>query len=274
MVKVALACIMHDPRGNNRAIIPKNFPFLSQIYEEIYVVATKTTDAATIEMLRSSGVYFEFQEGGGVGYEFISDARRQVLKSSLQGGFGHTHFVEMDRLMKWVESYQEELKSTARLIPEHDFLIIGRTQRAFETHTNCQKETERLANKVVALLMGKEMDFLCASRGISKRAAKVILEHSRCDYVGTDSEWPIIIQCLTDYPIGYVEVEGMEFEADKRHPDRVAAAGGVEAFKALRDGNPENWLHRMKLAERISNTAITTYRTLCAERPSGKMKGK
>jgi len=106
------------------------------------------------------------------------------------------------------------------------------------------------------------MDYLCASRGISKRAAKIVLEHSQCDYVGTDSEWPIIVQCLTDYPIGYVEVEGMEFEVEKRHPDKVVAAGGVEALKTQRDSNPGNWLHRMRLAEGIMDTAITTYRSL------------
>jgi hypothetical protein len=46
-----------------------------------------------------------------------------------------------------------------------------------------------------------------------------------------------------------------------RHPERVMEAGGLEAFKK-RDENPESWLHRMRMAEEICSTAISTYRSL------------
>jgi hypothetical protein len=72
-----------------------------------------------------------------------------------------------------------------------------------------------------------------------------------------------IIHCSTDFPIDYVAVEGMEFEIRFRFPDRVRNAGGIEAYKKSRDTSPASWLHRIRTAEQISDTAISTYDELC-----------
>ena len=78
----------------------------------------------------------------------------------------------------------------------------------------------------------------------------------------TDSEWPVIIYCCLKVPIGFEEVEGLEFEAGVRHHDKVEMAGGLEEFKEIRDNNPESWLHRIRYAMGISATAISTYESL------------
>ena len=231
----------------------------------MFIIVTSATDLATIDELRRYGVTVEFQEGGGVGLEFISDARRQALRASVESGHIYTHFIEIDRLLQWIKTHPDELGSIVKQIPHHDFLIIGRTQRALDTHTRCQIKTERLANKVCSLILGQDVDITVASRGISKRASHIILKYSKARHVGTDSEWPIIIHCCSDFPIGYIAVEGMEFEAEVRHHDMVKEAGGIEAFKVIRDKNPESWLHRIRLAERISSTAISTYKSLKEE---------
>lgn len=263
MLDVALACNMHDALGGIREIIPLYFPTLSKIYSGMYVVVTSATDPATVNELEKVGVNVEVQEGGGVGLQYISDARRQALRASLRNGHGHTHFIEIDRLMQWVCNYPEELASVVKHIPDHDFLVIGRTKRALVTHTRCQIETEGLTNKVISLLTGRELDYTCASRGMSREAAEVILEHSKTDHAGTDGEWPMIIHCRTDFPIDYIAVEGMEFEIQFRFPDRVEKAGDVEAYKKIRDTSSKSWLHRIRTAEQISATAISTHDELC-----------
>ena len=106
------------------------------------------------------------------------------------------------------------------------------------------------------------MDFTCASRAISRRAGEVILEKSTATHASTDSEWPIIIKYLTDFLIGHIQVDGLEFESLFRAPDRVKEAGGLEAFKKDRDSTPERWLYRLRMAEQICSTAITTYNDL------------
>jgi len=262
MQDVALALNMHDPIGSLKNFIPTYFPLLSKTYSGMYVVATSATDATTIEELEKFGVSVELQEGGGVGLEYIGDARRQALRSSVRNGHSHTHFIDIDRLIRWLQTYPDELNSIVKQIPSYDFLIIGRTQRAFDTHTRCQMETERLANKVCSLILGQEVDITAASRGLSKGASETILKYSKARYVETDSEWPVIIHCCSNTPIGYREAEGLGFEAGVRHSDEVEIAGGFEAFKKIVDNSPESWLHRIRYAMGISATAISTYESL------------
>ena len=265
MSDVALTCIMHDALGSIRETIPLHFTMLSRIYSGMYVVVTSATDPATVNELEKAGVNVEVQEGGGVGLQYISDARRQALRAGLRNGYGYTHFIEIDRLIQWASNYPEELASVVKQIPEHDFLVIGRTRRAFETHTRCQIETEGLTNKVVSLLTGREIDYTCASRGMSREASEIILKHSKTEYAGTDGEWPIIIHCCTGFPIDYVAVEGMEFEIRFRFPDRFKKSGDIEVYKKGRETSPESWLHRIRMAERISATTISTYNELCGK---------
>jgi hypothetical protein len=262
MKNVALSFNIHNL---NKAIV-KNvtnyFPRISELYEEMYAIATSATHEDVISVLEEQGVQVIPQTGGGVGLEYIGDARRQALQVGIRNGNEYTHFIEFDRLLRWVSSYPNELKEVVEKIPDYDFLVLGRTPRAFNTHTRCQIETETISNKVISLIIGNEMDFTCASRGISRNAGEVILEKSTATHVSTDSEWPIIIKYLTDFPIGYIQVDGLEFESLFRAPGRVKEAGGLEAFKKGRDCDPESWLHRIRLAEQICSTAITTYNAL------------
>lgn len=266
MNDIVLTCNVHDPNNSLPDYIHRYFPNISDFYNCSYAVVTSSTHLDVVSALEDEGVKVVPQIGGGVGKEFISDARRQALRVSLEHGHSHAHFIEIDRLLQWYHTYPQELQSVVEQIPAHDFLIIGRTKRAFNTHTRCQIETERLSNRVCSLLLGKEVDITCASRGISRRAGEVILQKSKAKDASTDSEWPIIIKCCTDYPIDYIEVEGLAFEAMFRHPERVMEAGGLEIFKKKRDDNPESWLWRIRIAEQISATAISSYQSLSEEK--------
>ena len=129
--------------------------------------------------------------------------------------------------MRWAETYPEELRSIVESIQKHDFLIMGRTKRAFDTHPRFQAETEKLANKVSSLLLGRDVDITAASRGVSMGATEIILKHSKAKFCGTDSEWPVIIHCRSSFQIGYVEVEGLEYEDWRRYTEEVEKAGGL-----------------------------------------------
>jgi hypothetical protein len=64
-------------------------------------------------------------------------------------------------------------------------------------------------------------------------------------------------------PVGYIEVDGLEFEDWLKRADEVEKVGGVEAWKRSIDEDPAAWLHRIRFAEGIVETAISTYRELC-----------
>jgi hypothetical protein len=112
------------------------------------------------------------------------------------------------------------------------------------------------------LLLDREVDITAASRGISLDAAELILRYSKARYFETDSEWPIIIRCMSDMSIGYVEVDGLEFEDWLKHPKEVEDAGGLENWKRSIDESPEAWLRRMRYALGIAETALSTHKEL------------
>ena len=226
MVDVSLISIIHDPDGGLIGPIRRRVPCLVGMYSGIYVVATEPTDGEIIEELERNCCVLEFQRDG-VGHEFIGDACRMALSVSVEGRHSHAHFIELDRALYWVEAYPNELRAVIQEIPLYDFLIIGRTRRAMATHLRSQIETENLANNVCSLLLDREVDITAASRGISLDAAKLILRYSKARYFETDSEWPIIIRCKSDMSLGYVEVDGLEFEDWLKHLKEVEDAGGL-----------------------------------------------
>ena len=259
---VTLASYFHDPQGELLMAIAERLPLLCQIYDGICVVPTDASDGAVVDRLYENDCTVELQSGG-VGLEFIGDSRRMALSLALEEGRGHIHFVDMDRILQWVGSNPQELRDVVRHLPQHDFLIIGRTERAMETHPQSQRETEGLANRVCSLLLGSSMDVTSASRGLSQDAARLILRYSKATECNTDSEWPLIIHCKSDMQVGYIEVDGLEFEDWIKKADEVESAGGVEAWKRSKDEDPAAWLHRIRFAEGIVETAISTYRELC-----------
>jgi len=264
MLDVAWISILHDPSGVLTEHLRRHLHSLSRLYSGLYVVATHATHEDSIEELVGQGCVVELQKGGGVGLEFAGDARRQALRLSVRNGHRHSHFVDLDRIIRWEEKYPDELREVVKLIPKFDFLVIGRTERAYNTHPRTQMETEKLANKVCSLIVGREIDITAASRGISKEAAEIILKHSKAKYFETDSEWPIIIHCKSQMPIEYVRVDGLEYEDWMRHREEVERVGGLEEWKREIDENPARWMHRIRFAKGIAETAISTYNALTA----------
>ena len=46
--------------------------------------------------------------------------------------------------------FSDELRRVEEMTPEYDFLVLGRTARAFRTHPSIQRESEQAANKAFA----------------------------------------------------------------------------------------------------------------------------
>ena len=185
-----------------------------------------------IAQLEDFGCTVAIQEDG-VGHERVGDARRMAVSVAADGSRGYMHFGDFDRILLWAGS-----------------------------HPVSQRETERLANKVASLVLGREVDVTAASRGLSSEAARTVLEYSNVTSFETDSEWPVIIQCQSEMRIGYIEVDGLGFEDWLQYADEVDAAGGLENWKRAKDEDPERWLHRMRLAFRIAEAALATYNEL------------
>ncbi|MBO9343909.1 MAG: hypothetical protein J7454_18315, partial [Roseiflexus sp.] len=129
---------------------------------------------------------------------------------------------------------------------------------AFDSHPRAQCATEAIVNHVFAQVSGQEWDVTAAARGVSCRAAIAILDGCPDETIGTDVSWTLFLQRTGRYAIGAIETEGLEYETADRFPDAVAAAGGIDAWKARIDADPREWALRLEIA-RLEVEATIAY---------------
>src|SRR5262249_31269623 len=154
--------------------------------------------------------------------------------------------------------YPAELERIVVQLPEHDFTVLGRTERAFASHPRIQRDTEAIINTVYATVSGHHWDVTAAARGISRRAAEAILAGCPDESVGTDVSWPLFLQRADSFTLGTIATEGLEFETADRYGAEIAAAGGLERWVTHLDADPQRWAHRLDLA-RIEVESMLPY---------------
>ncbi len=116
-------------------------------------------------------------------------------------------------------------------ICNYDYLIIGRTERAFDTHPVEWKETEKIANRITSIELDFNADVTAGSCGFSRKSAMFISEYSKDKM--TDSEWPMIIKRIGNLHVNYKVAEGLEYKEDINNSQKNV-------------NDAEKWLVRLK----------------------------
>src|SRR5262245_58113237 len=71
-----------------------------------------------------------------------SHGRFTALQAAYETGADYIHYVDMDRLIRWVETRPGEWHQTLERIPTCDCLITGRTEAAWATHPQVMIQVE------------------------------------------------------------------------------------------------------------------------------------
>jgi SAM-dependent methyltransferase len=241
------------PRGE----LPRFTRFLPMLEEEYagIVISLIPSDDQNVMRQFTSGEFlldlkltFHVNEDGRWG-------RYMALKKALETPTDFIHYVDMDRLLHWVETQPEEWKHMVGEVEKSDCIIFGRTQTAFLTHPQALIATEMISNQVVSGILGKEMDVSAGSKSFSRSAAQYIINQCQPDNsIGTDAEWPIRLK-QAGFRLNYIQVEGLDWEsADQFHLQ--AANADEQAKTALEyDADPKNWSHRIEIASEIIRKA-------------------
>ena len=158
-------------------------------------------------------------------------------------------YSDCDRVLHWAEWFPEELDRVAERLAEHDFIVLGRTRRAFESHPRVQRDTEIIVNRVFEQVSGHAWDVTAAARGLALRAAQAIIEGCPDEELSTDVSWPLFLERAGGFSLGYIAAEGLEFETPDRYSREEAQAGGRAEWLAQLDADPRRWAHRLKLAQ-------------------------
>jgi hypothetical protein len=246
---VVLAATHHDPDGRLADQTRRSLPLLVQIFAGLAIQATQATQERSLELLASVGALIRCEAPGlPSGLRHLGRVRRAAVGLALQLDAPIIMFCDFDRALHWAECYPQELAHVAAQLGAHDFTVLGRTTRAFDTHPRIQRDTEAIVNRVFAAVSGKHWDVTAAARGLSRRAAEALLAGCPDETIGTDVSWPLFIQHATGLSLGYLATEGLEFETADRYHDEIVAAGSVADWIAQLDADPRRWAHRLELA--------------------------
>jgi hypothetical protein len=254
-----LAATHHDPEGRLYDQTARVLPQLTRLFSAIAIQATQASQQRSLDLLAGAGALVQQEESArSSSLVLLGRARRDALGCALRLDAPVILFCDFDRALHWAECYPDELACVASDLAARDLTVLGRTARAFGSHPRIQRDTEAIVNTVYASVSGHAWDVTAAARGISRRAAAAILAGCHEQSVGTDVAWPLFLQRRTGLTIGYRATEGLEFETADRYSDQVAAAGGLAAWMAQLDTDPQRWAERLDVA-RVEVTAAVPY---------------
>jgi len=252
---VTLTATVHQPDERLVGMIDTYLPALVDRFMALVARCSSKTHPAVLDCLTSHGVTIKLGQDRPESVHNIGAVRKEALLAGLSVGSPYLQLCDFDRAIHWVAHYPGELDEVIRSIPDHDLLVLGRTERAWATHPPYQAQTEPLFNRVFALVTGLPWDVGAGSRGFSQRAAEMVLQESVEQTVGTDAEWPLLALDQDGYRTGFRACEGLEFETADRFGPEIEAAGGYEAWEARMSAEPQTWVFRLELALLIAKAA-------------------
>lgn len=236
MSEVALITIVHDPNGKSIPFYKSLKKQFDSIYSELYITISEESSLELKQELEKSNFKIKFIPKRGV-----THARHEVLPFGMTGDSKYFHYCDFDRLLTWAYQYPHELQNIVKNIPSHQYIIFGRTEKAFDTHPSEWIETEQIANKIFSLEFGQNVDITAGSCGFSRECAEFILKYSKDQM--TDAEWPMIIHRIANLPVCYAAVDGLEYQYEfSGHSETISPSA--------------EWFRRLSLCYIISESAI------------------
>jgi hypothetical protein len=178
----------------------------------------------------------------------LGAARREAISLALQWDTPFVLCCDGDRIMHWAERYPKELVQIVGYLPENDLTVLGRTRRAFDSHPRVQRDTEAIVNWVFRMVTGYDWDVMVGARGLSWRAVKAILRGCPDEEISTDVSWPLYLNTIEGFSLGYTATEGLEFETPVRHGEEIEAMGGYSEWLKQRDSDLDQWVRRLDIA--------------------------
>ena len=219
-MKTALVSTIHEPQLRLLKLLEEYTPRLDFDDEPRVVAYSPPTHPKMVKALEGLG-YITVP-----GSESVQSVYTAALERSLLESPDHVFYIDLDRLLHWVGKYPEEYQQTRRKALEHEFTMVGRTPRAFQTHPQTQTCTEVIANLVASRVLGfkETRDMIGVCWGLSSPLVRLLLSVPQGDAFGFFCEWPVVAWRHSTNR-AYVEVEGLEWETPDRYEREIEAVG-------------------------------------------------
>jgi hypothetical protein len=192
VLPVVLAATIHDGQARLLPALERLAPLLRDIFAGFALnLSDATPDAVAVRAGEALDAKIMVHPQGEAR---IGRARRDAVKLALDCEAPHILYSDFDHVLRWAQTDARELRATLAVQPEADFLVVGRSERAFAAEPERLRETERLVNRAYALLSSHDWDLMFAVRRLSRRAAEEIVRHGVVDTVANDVEWPLLAE--------------------------------------------------------------------------------
>jgi hypothetical protein len=254
---IALASAWH-PRGELQRFL-KIYPALEQVYSSMAISVPPGSDP------KEFGLLDELPKVSVVVTQNWSWGRHIALRQALETPAEQIQYADFDRLVRWVEVQPDEWRQVATSIPAADCTLIGRTEKAWETHPQALRQTEKISNLALSGLLGKIYDLSAGSKGFSRRAAGFILANSQVAQdqpghaLGTDGEWPVLLK-RGGFILKSVLVDGLDWESADRFRENAASLTEQRLAAEAYDADPRNWERRVQVALEIVEAGLAAAR--------------
>lgn len=242
----ALAVTVHDPEERWLRRFHPALSGLVALYGDKAAACTDISSERTRQALADAGFEVAISPSGQIG-----QARRDALATVLRRTSAvWIHYADLDRLLHWYQAFPEELKGVLASGPCADYVALGRTQRALDTHPTVQILAETLTNTAFSALLrlNRRVDVVAGSCLLSRRAAGVVVRHSREPSNATDLEWPALVLRELGVMPEFRHVEGLEFETADYYAEEIQDAGSLQAWMYTTYNRSAVWIERTKLA--------------------------
>jgi hypothetical protein len=246
-LSITLACTWR-PRGQ-LVRFQRLYPVIAALYSDV-VIALLANERDILRALQEYPRVIVVQPSD------ISTGRHLAIYTAAQHSGDFIHYIDLDRMLRWLETQPEEMREIINLIPRYDCLIIGRTPDAFATHAQALQQTESIVNEVVSFLLGQPVDTGGGSRGFSRQAVRFLQQHSTLgNAIGTDAEWPILLQ-RGGFTVGYQAARGLTWEVPDHYKAHAVDPESQQTAAAAYDQDATRWEMRIKTARNIIDAAL------------------
>lgn len=201
---------------------------------------TPSTSSEVVEFLVKEG--FKVTTSPSMNQiDTYSSAMKLALEFVDERNIQKIFYIDLDRLIHWITFFPNELSKLPKEA-DVDYLHIGRSARAFETHPETQKSTEVVVNEIASLALEFEnvIDILSACFVVNVRLGKKMLASKNDTSMGFYCSWPVTCWAHASSK-KYIEVEGLEWETPDRFQDEIKKIGY------------ETWLEQFQTAAEWQN---------------------
>ena len=242
---VALAATLHDPRGALADDLRRFLPKLATLYRAVAVTTSPPTAVRMNRLLADAESY-----GGTPAANLRGPLYRMALRRALAAGTRHVHYLDFDRTLHWLRRAPRELASAVRAGEACPVLVLGRTQKAHQSHQRPLHATETIVNRLLVERLGLtgRVDFLVPSFVLEADAVRRLLAASRARDNGVYGEWAALVAGAGPQ-IAYLECCGLDWETPdqyRRQIRRVGLARWRQRFET-----PDEWKARTEMATAI-----------------------